>query len=349
MEEKNTFLLQWHITAKCQQHCKHCYMYDEPTYKSEIENELDFNTCLKILDDFKDFCEIMNVKGQIAFTGGDPLLRGDLLELIKEAKKRGFKFNILGNPFKLNDEILQELKKLDITSYQISLDGLEKMHDSFRKKGSFSSSINSIKALRKAKIPVNVMMTLSKTNKNDLLPLMELVSDLGVDKFAFGRIACNGSAKEFKELNIAPFDYKNLLLDVQKKRDELIQKGSKTEFVEKCHLWKLLRYEQNDFDFIPGSDMIFGGCSLGINSMVLLADGTAMACRRFPSYIGKVPEQKFIDIFLNSKAIKEYRDVSKLEKCSKCELLSICRGCPAVSYGIHNDWKAADPQCWKGI
>ena len=349
MEEKNTFLLQCHITAKCQRHCKHCYMYDEPTYKSEIENELDFNTCLKILDDFKDFCEIMDVKGQIAFTGGDPLLRDDLLELIREAKKRGFKFNILGNPFNLNDEILQELKKLDIVSYQISLDGLEKMHDSFRKKGSLFSSINSIKALQKAKIPVNVMMTLSKTNKNELLPLMELVSDLGVNKFAFGRIACNGSAKEFKELNISPIDYRNLLLDVQKKRDELIKKGSKTEFVEKCHLWKLLRYEQNDFELISNSDMIFGGCSLGINSIVLLADGTAMACRRFPSYIGKVPEQKLIDIFLNSKAIKEYRDVSKLEKCSKCELLSICRGCPAVSYGIHNDWKAADPQCWKDI
>ena len=349
MEEKNTFLLQWHITAKCQQHCKHCYMYDSPTYKSEIENQLDFQTCIKVLDDFKDFCEIMNVDGQIAFTGGDPLLREDFLDLVKEAKKRNFKFNILGNPFNLNDEILYQLKKLGITSYQISLDGLEEMHDTFRKKGSFSSSINSIKNLQKVGIPVNIMMTLSKTNKDDLIPLMEFVSKLGVDKFAFGRIACNGSAKEFKRLNIAPYDYRDILIEVQKKVKELKENGSRTEFVEKCHLWKLLRYEQNDFDIIRDTNIIFGGCSLGINSIVILADGTAMACRRFPSYIGKVPEQKLIDLFLNSSKMKEYRNVEKLEKCSKCELLNICRGCPAVSYGISSNWKSADPQCWKEL
>lgn len=349
MEEKNTFLIQWHITAKCQQHCKHCYMYNEPTYKSEIDNELSFNDCVKILDDFSDFCKEMDVNGQIAFTGGDPLLRDDLVKLIHEAKKRNIKCNILGNPFKLNEDILKQFKQLGITSYQISLDGLKHTHDKFRKKGSFSSSIDSIKALQKYKIPVNIMMTLSKENKEDLLPLMEFVSNLSVDKFAFGRIACNGNAKSFSDSNISPLEYRQILIEAQQKKKELQNAGSKTQFVEKCHLWKLLRYEQGEFEIIENTNLIFGGCSLGINSLVILADGTVMACRRFPSYIGKVPEQKIIDIFLNSKKMQEYRDVQKLQKCSKCELLSICRGCPAVSYGINSDWKSADPQCWKEI
>ena len=193
------------------------------------------------------------------------------------------------------------------------------------------------------------MMTLSKTNSEQLLPLMELASELGVNKFGFGRIACNGNAKDYKDLNIAPLEYREILIKAQRKKEELLNKGSKTEFVEKCHLWKLLEYEQKKFEPIKNSDMIFGGCSLGINGLVILADGTVMACRRFPSYVGKVPEQKIKDIFLNSKKMNDFRDVKKLQKCKNCELLSICRGCPAVSFGINGDWTAPDPQCWKEI
>ena len=72
------------------------------------------------------------------------------------------------------------------------------------------------------------------------------------------------------------------------------------------------------------------------------------ACRRFPSAIGKVPEQKIKNIFLGKK-MNYYRDLEKFEKCSKCDLKFTCRGCPAVAYGANGSFYAPDPQCWKVI
>jgi len=111
----------------------------------------------------------------------------------------------------------------------------------------------------------------------------------------------------------------------------------------------LLGYEKGTVTLPPKDDIIYFGCSLGIHGLIVLADGTVQACRRFPSVVGKVPENKLLDIFINSPQINEYRDISRLQKCSKCELIQICRGCPAVSYGVYGDWTAPDPQCWKEI
>lgn len=94
--------------------------------------------------------------------------------------------------------------------------------------------------------------------------------------------------------------------------------------------------------------MVYSGCSMGINSLSVLADGTVYACRRFVSPVGKLPEQSIIDIFLG-KRLSSYRNIYTLEKCKKCELIHYCRGCPAVAWGHYGSHTKADPQCWKSI
>ena len=346
--EKNEFLLQWHITAKCQQHCKHCYMYDEPTYKSECENELSYENCIKVLDDYRSFCDKMNVNGRITFTGGDPLLRGDIFELIKEAKNRDFSVGILGNPFLIDSDMPHQLKEVGIEHYQLSLDGLENTHDFLRKKGSFEKTIHSIRLLKAEGIVVHIMNTLSITNQNDLLPLMKVVGELNVDVFAFGRITCNGSGKSYKDSNLNPLQYREILNKADDYSNVLKSKGIATRYAHKCHLWKLYMYENKEFELLDDRETIYGGCSIGISGIVLLADGTAMACRRFPSYVGNINNNSIYDIFM-SREMNKYRQVHTMEKCPNCELFQICRGCPAASYGIHGRWTAPDPQCWKEI
>lgn len=344
--EKHEFLLQWHVTAKCQQHCKHCYMYDEPTYANEIANELSFSECMGVLDSFEAFCNKMNVRGCLTLTGGDPLLRDDIFEIIASAKKRDFRVCILGNPFLIDDSMPTRLKEAGISHYQLSLDGMKEIHDQLRKPGSFDSTIHSIKRLKEEGITVHIMNTLSRLNKQDLLPLMKLVGELGVDVFAFARITCNGSGKQFHDINLDPLEYREILAEVDKYSKELNASGVKTIYAHKCHLWKLYQYEEEHFSLLEDKETIFGGCSIGISGIVLLADGTAMACRRFPSYVGNIKEKSIYDLFL-SPEMNQYRQIQEMEKCSKCELVQICRGCPAASYGMHGRWTAPDPQCWK--
>jgi radical SAM protein with 4Fe4S-binding SPASM domain len=60
-----------------------------------------------------------------------------------------------------------------------------------------------------------------------------------------------------------------------------------------------------------------------------------------------VPEQKIYDIFIKSKQLNNYRDFESMEKCGKCPLMPICRGCPAIAYAVNGSYFSPDPQCWR--
>jgi len=72
-----------------------------------------------------------------------------------------------------------------------------------------------------------------------------------------------------------------------------------------------------------------------------VTDGSVYACRRFSSLIGKVPEQKLIDLFIDSEKLNE--------KCKRCPLLYTYRGCGAVAYGFSGSFFSHDPQCWYNL
>jgi radical SAM protein with 4Fe4S-binding SPASM domain len=92
---------------------------------------------------------------------------------------------------------------------------------------------------------------------------------------------------------------------------------------------------------------IVDGCSLGTLSFTVLPNGEVIGCRRhLGSLIGKVPEQSFREIFLNSRRLNDLRKFEKIEKCNKCKWLYHCRGCRAVAYGRSKTIYSPDPQCW---
>ena len=84
----HTIAFQWHITTKCSNFCKHCYMYDEETYIDERKNTLPLKSLIKILDGLENFEKKYNAQFRpFAISGGDPLLREDLFEFLSELKK----------------------------------------------------------------------------------------------------------------------------------------------------------------------------------------------------------------------------------------------------------------------
>lgn len=341
---KRKFGVQWHITTKCDQDCIHCYIKDEKTYRQESKEILNFDRCKQIIDSLTDFSKKLNANPSITFTGGDPLLHKDFFDIAKYAKEKGSVISILGNPYNLDNEKILKLKNLGIRGYQISIDGMKEMHDNFRKIGSFERSVKAINDLKDYGIRTVVMYTISKQNAEDLIPVMRLVNDLGVDTFAFARACGFGNGKNLEMFT--PKEYRNILLKAYEEEKNIKRKGSKTTFNKKDHLWTLLLTEIGELNYKRTEDgLIYGGCSIGINSFSILADGTAFACRRFYSPIGKVPEQSIEDIFL-SEELNKYRN-TLFEKCTECDLLQYCRGCPAVAYGNSGNFSSPDPQCWK--
>lgn len=345
------FCMQWHITARCDQHCKHCYMYDYPTYRSEIKNQQNYEDCLEIIDDFSNMVDRLGIRGRINFTGGDPLLRRDFFKLINHAKSKDLLIGILGNPNHITEKIAMKLKDIGIFRYQISIDGLEKTHDELRgKKGAFKTAIRAIRILNKSGIPTVVMFTLSKRNSNELIEVIRLCAKENVSVFDFARLVPIGTGKGMKDDMIIPYEYRELLLKVFYEYKRLREKGQRTFFGKKDYLWNLLYQDLGLLPKLPeDNETIFDGCSIGSHSFVVLADGKVVLCRRLPIVIGEVPKEKIWDIFINSKEINKFRDLNNFKKCKGCDLRQFCRGCPAVAYGVSGDQFNEDPQCWKGV
>lgn len=347
------FVIQWHITALCDQACKHCYMVNSPEmHRIELLNELTTDECKAVIDSFMKFCEVARASPAINFTGGDPLLRHDFFELLEYAHARKIRLSIMGNPFHLTARNIAQMKSLGVVSYQVSLDGMEDIHDSIRMPGSFSATVEAIKLLNSCGMRSVVMFTLSKLNSGDLPEVMRLVDKLGVNAFAFARLSTNPviSTKISPQEIFAPLEYREFLLKIQSLIEELKANGSKTHFTLKDHLWTLLLYEQGKYKLgLNNAGKVVTGCHMGERDLAVLADGTVYACRRFHSPVGKMPQQSVLEVF-TSDAMDCYREIQKLEKCSKCPLLCHCRGCPAVAAGASGgDFYAPDPQCWQVV
>lgn len=345
------FTLQWHLTAKCDQDCMHCYLYDSPTYERELRDELTYDDCCKIIDDFSDTFNNLEMPTRINFTGGDSLLRKDIFDLIIYARKKGIAVGILGNPNHLNYETAKRLKDLGVSRYQVSIDGLEKTHDRLRgRKGLFKDAIRAIRVLEDVGIPSVVMFTLSRENQNELIGIIRKVVKESVSIFDFARIVPIGAGKQLREQMLTAREYRELLLKVLEEYKCLRENGCQTYFGRKDHLWRLLYQELGLLKPLPKDrETIYGGCGIGCSILTILADGTVYACRRLPIEIGRVPKQSIRDIFINSPEHNKMRQVEKMQKCSKCELKQFCRGCPAVAYAIYGDYMAPDPQCWKEV
>lgn len=321
------------------------------THQKELAHELGLNQCLGIIDDFAETIQDWGVPARINFTGGDPLLKDGVLDLIKHSRNQGLEVGILGNPDTLTPEIARELRDLGLYGYQISIDGMENTHDALRgKNGAYKEAIEAIRLLNDVGIRSIVMFTLSRANANELVDVIRLVDREEVSVFDFARLVPVGSGSQMKEQMLHPLEYRALLLLVLEEYKRLKESGTKTRYGRKENLWSLL-YHELGLGKLPAGDTetIFSGCAIGSRILTILADGTVLACRRLLVPIGKVPDQKIREIFIDSKEHNRMRRVEDMKKCGRCNLLQSCRGCPAVSYGVHGDYLADDPQCWKEV
>lgn len=341
MENLPKFSLQWHITNRCDQRCKHCYIYSGNT---DVPcTEMDIKELKDIFYDFVDTCHRMRRNPSFVITGGDPLLYPQIWEFLEIFKKNGIHFIILGNPFHLSESVAARLYELGCTGYQMSLDGLRNTHDSIRMPGSYDETLEKIPIINASGMRSSIMTTVSKTNIDEIPELVEVVHKYHVSSFGFNRYCPSAN-----DTNLLPtaLEYKDFLDRMWTEFSRF--KDSNTHFILKDHLWKLFLYEKGLFNTNYEDNIILDGCHCGITHMTVLPDGKVYACRRSDTLVGLVPEQSLYNIFFGHE-MDNYREYEKFEKCGKCELLRFCRGCPSVAKCMSGSFYSPDPQCWKDI
>ncbi len=321
----DSFTLQWHITQVCDLHCKHCYDRTDRT-------PLTFGQAVRVLDDLHAFCKDRRVRGAISFTGGNPLLHPRFLDIYRATVDRGFGTAILGNP--ASREKITEIVGIQMPSFfQVSLEGLPEHNDRIRGKGHFDRILAFLDILRSLNVYSMVMLTLTRDNMDQVLPLAERLRGKA-DVYHFNRLALFGEGA-----NLSLPDrkrYRTFLEDYLKAAETNPVMGIKENLIN------ILRREK-------GIDLYGGcagyGCGAAFNFVSLLADGEVHACRKLPSPIGNIYQMPLAAIYDSAEA-RRYR--LGPSACRGCDVRSACGGCLAstLSHGL-NIFEDKDPFCFK--
>ena len=322
--QAKVFTLQWHVTQACDLKCRHCYDRTDRSY-------LDLDQGLRILDDLRDFCHSRYVYGHVTFSGGNPLLYPYFKDIYSAAAEKGFSVSILGNP--APKARVEELAKIYHPSYyQVSLEGLNEHNDYIRGPGHFEKVISFLKILKDLNIYSMVMLTLTKDNINQVLPLAEKLRN-HTDHFTFNRLSQVGEGANLKP----PIkdEYRAFLKEYSDAAQGNPIMGLKD------NLFNILRYD-NDNKTTGGCTGF--GCGAAFNFLTLLPDGEVHACRKFPSLLGNILDDSLSDIY-DSESARQYRLGST--SCTSCHLKPSCGGCMASAYSNGLDiFKERDPYCF---
>jgi selenobiotic family peptide radical SAM maturase len=319
------FTLQWHLTQECDLHCRHCY-------DRSLRGAFPFERALTLLDELREFCRNRFVRGQVSLSGGNPLLYPRFFDLYRAAAERDLMIAVLGNA--CDRSTLERICAIRPPVYfQVSLEGLEQHNDEIRGAGNFRRTVAFLQLLTAMGIPNMVMLTLTRRNMDQVLPLAEELEGV-TDGLTFNRLALFGEGAVL-ELP-TPDEYRHFLeryvfaLDTQ---PVLLLKDSLLNTI----------FERD------GSGLFGGcagyGCGAAFNFVSVLSDGEVHACRKFPSPIGSILRDSLESVYRSPEAERYRRGSSG---CSGCPLNAVCRGCPAVTASLGLDpITEKDPFCFR--
>lgn len=317
------FTLQWHLTNACAARCAHCYDRSPRAVQR-------LPAALAVLDDLAAFCARHRIRGHVCLTGGDPFLHPDFWEIYAAATARQLRTSILGNP--VDGAVLDRLVAIqDPLYYQVSLEGLAAHDDAIRGGGHHAATLAFLEAARARAVTTHVMVTLTRDNLDQVLPLARSLRGLA-DRVSFNRLARVGEGAALASPAAREL---HALLDawVVAAREE-------------PHLgWKdnLLNPARLRAGLPPFRGCTGHGCGAAFDFVALLPDGEVHACRKLPSPLGRLPDQRLEEVW-RSDAARRHRRGSVA--CSGCALRPRCGGCLAVAHGEGLDpFTARDPHC----
>ena len=348
------FLVIWETTRACDLACQHCRAEAVSTRHPQ---ELSTEEARRMMDDVRRFGRPLFV-----LTGGDPLKRPDVVELIEYGTSIGLRMAMTpsGTPL-MTAPILKRLQEAGLSRLAVSLDGsTAEIHDTFRGvDGSNAWTLELLKAARDLGLSTQVNTTVSRYNLDDFDALCALMTELGISLWSVFFLVPTGraqardvaSAEEFEnvfqrmyELSMtAPFDikstaaphYRRVILErqVAKRRAR-----TRTEAPEPLTAGV-------GFSLADGV-----GRAKGVNDGdgFLFISHTGAICPSgfLPLAGGNVRTSDVVEVYRNSPMFRELRDRSQLKgKCGVCEYRDVCGGSRARAYAVTGDYMESEPFC----
>ncbi len=320
------FFLQWHLTDRCNLSCRHCY-------RDEQKEDLSLAELRNILHQYVDFLACLGKRGRVQFCGGEPLLSAHIYTIIEECTRLRIPTRILSNGTLITAEVARRLVESGCRLVQVSLEGMEEVHEALRGQGSFQRARQGIEAARAAGIQVTVAMTVSRENRDQVMAVARFAEE-HADRVGFHRLVPLGGGAEMQDEMLTPLELRAMMEEVHR-----FKKGTHLDVPLRDPVWRAY--------FNPRGCNGISGCSAGYNGLTVESNGEVYPCRRLPIVLGNVQERSFEELW-RSEILEQLRDRDLLKgRCGACRLRWLCGGCRAIPYALTGDHLGEDPQCFR--
>lgn len=306
MRTKCPILIYFEVTYQCNNNCFHCY--NKCITNNSSESDLN-NKKIALKDIKKTGTKIIN------YTGGEPTLFNELIELINYGKNLGFYQTINTNARRITKFYAIRLKNAGISRARVSLCGSNSdLHEKqTRTEGSWEETLAGIRALVNSEIDVAVNLTLTKKNYLDLKNTARLSKSIGAD-FSISRFVPNSESSESLSCQLESDDLEYILYCMKELKNEgvNINLSAPIPFCSANNCYKeVLKPCQ---------------CAAGILTCVVSPSLSVRACPMDDTILGDLINNSLSDLWMSEK-MKAFCDVKSYhENCTNCPLFPLCRG-----------------------
>ena len=342
--QENPYIAIWETTRACDLACLHCRA---EAIKWRHPLELTTQESVQLIDQISQ-CG----KPLFVLTGGDPMKRVDLMELIGYAVQTGLRVAMTpsGTPLMTRQAVTQ-LKDVGLSRLAVSLDGSTgNIHDRFRQvPGSYGWTMDCIKYAHEVSLPIQINTTVSRHNLHDLPALADLLLTMSITLWSVFFLVPTGRGKA--EDGISADDYERVfqfLVDLYLKAPFDI----KTTAAPHYRRVLLQRLKDIPAQQCPKKLLQAGpiaraaGVNEGRGFLFISHTGEIYPSGFLPISAGNIRRNSLIDVYRNSPLFRDLRDTSKLKgKCGVCEFKKVCSGSRARAYAMTGDYLAEEPFC----
>jgi len=344
------FTIAWEVTRACAYACVHCRADAQHVADT---HELNTAESLALIDRLAEFGAPI-----LVFTGGDPMMRKDLHELIAYATGKGLRCSLTPTATALpTTERLEQVREAGIRRIALSLDAPRaEIHDSFRQvPGSWQRTMDILHRAQSIGLSVQVNTTVARHNVDILDEMVPFIQEVGAVQWSLFFLVPTGraqvssmiSAEEHEKVfnwlydlsRSAPFDIKSTAapmyrrVAIQRKRAEQADNAP-------------VSFQGAGFQFADGLNRPTRGVNDGNGFLFISHVGDIQPSGFLPVTAGNVRVDDVVDVYRNSQLFTELRDPARLKgRCAVCEYRDVCGGQRGRAYGLTGDYLESDPAC----
>ena len=322
-------IVSWNTTNACNMYCDHCYR----DAGCKAEEELSTAEAKTLLE------QIARAGFKIMiFSGGEPLMRPDIVELVSYAASLGLRPVFGTNGTLITLEMAQKLKAAGAMGMGISLDSMDReKHNKFRKfPGAWEGAVQGMRNCRAAGLPFQIHTTVMEWNNHELEDLTDFAVAEGAVAHHFFFLVPTGRAKTIEAESLRAEAYEDTLTRIMKKQQEV-----EIELKPTCAPQFLRIAAQMGL-----KTRFRRGCLAGTAYCIISPRGKVQPCAYLNMELGDVRQTPFDEIWKNSEVLNKLRTLEYSGGCGSCEYKRACGGCRArAAYYHEGDYMAEEPWC----